>query len=163
MLGENAYANTATDRQGVALNREGPAHRIHQTLCCDRCIGWILHVSQHDQELIATNPGDRVLGSAPGFESFRDFLKKQIPHRMTQRIVDVLKSVEIEKEESHFVFLPEGASQCFRHSIAKECTIRQSRQSIIVSKELHSFVGDFSIRDVAKIPDSASIPSIRID
>src|ERR1051326_3432330 len=82
---------------------------------------------------------------------------------MTEGIVDVLKSIKVKEQKSHLVFLPAGTSQCFRHPISKESAIRQARQSIIVSKELHSFVGDFSIGDVAKIPDSASVPSVRID
>src|ERR671926_339226 len=108
---------------------------------------------KHDQELIATDARDCVLSSSPRLEAFRDFLEEQITNRMPQRVIDVLKSIKVQEQEGDLAFLAPGAGQCLGHSIAKERAIWESGQGIIVSKELDSFVGEFSISDVTEIPD----------
>src|SRR5271166_2216427 len=45
----------------------------------------------------------------------------------------------------------------------KEVSIGQSRESIVIGQELDSFLSDFAVGDVAKVPDSSPIPAFRVN
>jgi hypothetical protein len=45
----------------------------------------------------------------------------------------------------------------------KKSAIGQPRKSIVKGQESNPFLGEFAFRDVAKVPDSPSIPTVWVD
>src|ERR1700724_1750802 len=75
VLGENADADAATNIEGVPLDDESSGQCIHEPLSGNRRVGYVLYVSQRDQEFVATEAGDGVLSTPPCLKSFGDFLQ----------------------------------------------------------------------------------------
>jgi len=58
----------------------------------------VLHFLQQYDEFIATQPGDHVTASHRLFETLTHFLQYQIAGPMTERIDDVLETVQINQQ-----------------------------------------------------------------
>ena len=81
---ENTDADATADAEGVTLNYKFCGHRIHQPLSGNRCVGHILHVSQHDEEFVATQTSYCVLFTPACLQSLGNFLQEEIADRMPQ-------------------------------------------------------------------------------
>ena len=53
MFRKDADADAATNIEGVTLDDEFSGHCIHEPLSGNGCVGYILYVSQHDEEFVA--------------------------------------------------------------------------------------------------------------
>jgi hypothetical protein len=65
-------------------------------------------------------------------KSLRNFLQQQVTDGVTERIVNVLKTVEINEKQRKSLILPPSGGQPLRQSIEEESSIRERGQRVIV-------------------------------
>ncbi len=111
----------------------------------------LLDPSEHHDELISDSNVQIVSCSrvtSPNL--FAALLKKVIPSRMAEGIVNNLKLIEIEEEHCNLVVVAPGTSYCLCESVQKERSIREPCQSIMVCKIVDSFFSDLAVGDVGQ-------------
>jgi len=82
-----------------------------------------------------------------------DDLQQLIANRMTQRVIDVLETIEIDKQQSQFVLQYTGLTNRIFYLLVKSRAIEQLRQSIALGHELQAGLRFFTGSKVAENRD----------
>ena len=91
---------------------------------------------QHD-EFIAALPADRVRGAHAIHQPLGDGLKKLVADRMSQRIVDVLETVQIQKQHRDLFRMTLRQGDRLADSVVQEHPIGQPGQKIVLGRMRH--------------------------
>ena len=98
-----------------------------------------LHVgisARQDDELVAAHARDDIVGANRAFEAFADDAQQPVAAVVTERIVDVLEAVEIEKEHADRRFGPPRLFEQHAQAIDEPCPIRQGSHRVAVGERL---------------------------
>ena len=112
----------------------------------------MVRAAQHDQKLIAAHAGHRVLLAHALLQPFRHHLQQLVAKGVTQRVIDVLESVQIEKQHRQLFTLPPCAGQSTLQPIHEERPVGQAGQGIVIGQEVDLRLGCLPVGDVLSGP-----------
>jgi len=82
---------------------------------------------QHGDELVSACAGKSIAATQTVAKAPRDFDKQSIADRMAERIIHVLETVQIQKEDGQNTLFAAGMSQFKVESFFKQSPVRKSR------------------------------------
>ena len=115
---------------------------------------------QQQHETVAAQPADGIFRPKQGLEAGRDLHQQGVTGYVTQRVVDFLESVEVQKQYRHF------PSVAARQGQSQFCPLRQQRpvgqvgQGIVIGQVLDALFGLLAHADVAGVADGADDPIV---
>ena len=92
------HPDAAADRDITIIRSERGAERARDAFRQLEHGLWRVHVLDEDGELIATQYGDRVLGSQGRLEALADRDEQPVAHRVAEAVVHCLEPVEIQEQ-----------------------------------------------------------------
>ncbi len=105
---------------------------------------------KHDQEFIAADPGNFVAWTQSGTDAICHFLEDRISHRMAERVIDVLESIEIDRDQCDVISRFVGSRELSFEQIEKGRAIPQTGQCIALGERLDPSEGFVAGHDVVE-------------
>ena len=115
-----------------------------------------LDVAQHDNEFVATEPGHRISFPNRAPEALRDLLKQFVPGIMAVGVVDVLETIQVQKQQGEAFPVFPGTFQCLLDQVVETDAVRQLRERILQRLAANPFLRELAFRDVAVDGDEAA-------
>ena len=121
----------------------------------------------HDDELVATGPGDGVGFSQRPLEAARDLDQHPVAAFVPHRVVHDLERVEVAEQHRGHVVRPRGAGQRDRQTVHEEQPVREPGERV-VQRELDELaLGRLAVGDVPRVRDDAAhgrvLEAVRVD
>ena len=91
----------------------------------------VADVLADDDELVAGQAADGVVGPDHGPEPFRDRQEHAVAGRVAERVVDQLEAVEIGEEHGHPPARPVRTGQCLVEAVEDEAAVGQPGQRVV--------------------------------
>jgi hypothetical protein len=110
-------------------------------------------VFENDREFVAAETGNAVDLAQRSPQQSGDGLQEQVPCGVTQRVVDFLERIEIEKhhrEHSSIALAPRRSTQ---QLVLQQIAIGQPGQRVVMRQIDEPFLGFLAFRDVANVAD----------
>jgi len=108
----------------------------------------LFDVCEQDRELVAAHAGHRVVRADREDETRGHFLQQRVADRVPEGIVDQLELIEIEEHHPPRGVMALGVRERDVDAIAKEQTVGQAGQRIVVGLILHLLLRRLAIGDV---------------
>src|SRR3990167_2231830 len=134
VMRRDRYANRCTDHaaslvQRIGLRQHGddPARNLAQ-------LAAIVDVGQHDLELVATKTADLAIALDRPLEARSDLPQQFVPGGMTQSIVDLFETVEIEHQDRAIAFGSAKRGKRRLDRVGHAVAVRQTSERIELRK-----------------------------
>ena len=102
-----------------------------------------------DRELVAAQPGRRVLGSHAPEQALRGRAQQLVARRVAERVVHVLEAVEVDQDHRHRVAPRQGPAQ----PVEQQHAVGQAGQRVVVGLVRELVLQRPPFGDVAPVPD----------
>jgi hypothetical protein len=133
-------ANAGTDDELMVIDLVALAHPVDDATGQRGGVGRLVDVDLQNREFIAAHACQRITGSEQTAQPLGDSGQQLVASGMAQRIIDILKVVEIQKLLGHHGIGP-GLAQRLLEPLAKQRPIGQPRERIVMGQ-----VGDGGLR-----------------
>jgi hypothetical protein len=101
-----------------------------------------------DGELVAAEPRNGIAVARNLAHTVRQHPQQRIAGRMSERVVDLLEAVEVEKEQRHTAPRAPEVGHCRVQVLAKQRAIGEIGEAVVVSHVPDALTGQLLLRDV---------------
>ncbi|EXI74666.1 MAG: hypothetical protein AW07_01594 [Candidatus Accumulibacter sp. SK-11] len=93
-------------------------------------------VRQDDDELVTTEPGDRVLVAHGSLQPPRHLQQQFVTNPVTQRVIDVLEAVEVEEHQGKRLPPAMRTREVMPDPLGEQAAVRQTGQRVVMGQPL---------------------------
>src|SRR5579871_5652446 len=136
MLRKDTDANAASDGEPLIFHHELRGHGVDDSV---RRVGDVVDTvdgGHDDEEFVAANAGHSIVLTGTAFKPFGNLLQEKVAEGVSERVVDDLEAVEIEKQHSDLRVLPARAHQRLGQHLAEKSSIVQTGQRIVIGEKV---------------------------
>ena len=145
----------------VVIYLERPVHLAQNAAGDNLNVANPRDVLDQDSKLVAAQTGRGVLRAQRAAQTPGKLHQQLIASGMPQGVVDVLESVQVEKEDGAALGPPpRSAGQRQAHPVNEECAIGQSSERVVHGIVLQFGLNQLAVADVAVAEDEADICSV---
>ncbi|MNN05988.1 hypothetical protein D3C81_1187670 [compost metagenome] len=154
VVGEQADADAGANEQLMATaGAERLLQEVDQILRHRRRLFGMVDGLQHQQELVAAQAGEHVLGADALAQSAGDQHQQLVPDRMTETVVDPLETIQIEEQHRHLAMQAAGPLDGAIEVRLHQQAIGQAGQRVVVRQALELGLGLLELGNIAEHRD----------
>ncbi|MPN02000.1 hypothetical protein SDC9_149213 [bioreactor metagenome] len=116
-------------------------------------IGSISHIQHQHNELITADPGNGIGLTEAELQALGDHPQQIIPHRMSQRIIDNLETIHIQKQQGKAGVHPVGKGAGLLQAVGQQHPVGQAGQGVIAGNVFKLLLMGFLRTDVGEQRD----------
>ncbi len=137
MRGVESDADAGTQIEGQTIHRERHGKGLDETLRDEISPSIRFALEEDDRELIAAEAGNHVEGAGHAHKALCDVLEQAITGRVSQCVVNLLESVEIQDKQDGFVLCPDYCIKTLTEDqavgqVGEMVAMRQPIQALLV-------------------------------
>ncbi len=144
--------------QAVSVDHEGRLQRLHDLLRHPNRVRMVPDARKQDSELVPAQASDRIHGPERAPQARADLLQEDVAGRVSQRVVDLLESVEIQHEERQRRPLPIARQNGLVETVAEKDAVGQAGQEIVERLVLEGRELDHALGHVPQDSDPVGRP-----
>ena len=137
----NRDADARTGEYLVPVQGKRPGQAIERLLRSAGDVLYLIGTLQHQDELVPTQPRDRVLGAHAGLEPPRHCLEQLVAHLMAEAVVDGLEIVDVQEQQGRRQAVAARAAEDAGQAVAEQVAVGQAGQRIIVRQTVQALLG----------------------
>jgi hypothetical protein len=161
--GKEGNANATGDAQGEPQVRDVLGQGQQQAVGDRVDVLWMLEALQQHDELIASQPGHRVCIANAGLKPLGHFLQNGIACLVTQGVIDVLESVQVQEEDGAPLTPAFAAEDGPIEAILQQGAVGQLCEGVVEGQELDLILMALALGDVAHVHRDAPIQGEHAD
>ena len=131
VLGEQGDADAGRDLDLLAGKIERRGDRSQDLVGQGGYVRAAADLRLHEQELVATQPGQGVGGADHGVDPLGYRAQQPIAHGMAQGVVDVLEAVEVEQEHGDHAALAASMGQLLAEPVMQQGAVGQPGEPVV--------------------------------
>ncbi|MNE16874.1 hypothetical protein D3C80_1098330 [compost metagenome] len=112
-----------------------------------------MQAGQQDDELVAAQAGHGVDVPHLFFQALGDAFEQQVADRMAKAVVDVLETVEVEKQHGSLTFGALGTSEGRLQAVFEQRAVGQASERVVVSLVVEFRLGMFEAGNIGEHRD----------
>ncbi len=128
-----------------------PFSRLHH-------LSGAVDVLEQNRELVAAEVGDRVAVPDDGPQAAGDLLEELIADGMPVRVVDLVESVEVQRQHREAVAVPRRRPDGLAEPLLQSHAVGQLGQRVVAGELMKGLVGALPLRDVVEHHHVAGLP-----
>ncbi len=143
-------ADARADEQLMSVDDERRRELVEHFACDHDDVVARSHFGQQQRELVAAESRQRVAAAQTSLQSIGYRFQQPVAHRMTERVVDDLESIEIEEHHREATLVPLRLSDREAEAILQQRAVRQVRQQVVIGLKVDDLLCFFALGNVAR-------------
>ena len=108
----------------------------------------VTYVSENQDELIATESCDCIVGPNAVFQTSGNFLQQNVPCFVPHGVVDHLETVQVQQHQRDQPVTPFRIAERLVQAIIEQLPVRQAGQTVVIGQLMEFFLGLLALGNV---------------
>ena len=134
IVGEHADPDAHRDPQIMAGDAARPGDRGDDVCRRPPRIVGVGQLREHDHELVPALTADRVRAPDAPCQFAPDGVEQFVPQQVSQRVVDLLEAIDVQKEDRHPALVTMGQRERVHQTVAQQQAVREIGQRIVARR-----------------------------